>query len=387
MAFEYSKRVQRIPPYLFAQIEKIKAQKRAEGVDLIPLGIGDPDLPTPKFVIDALVEEARKDENHKYPSSEGEKDFREAVVRWMKGRFKVELDPATQVTCMVGSKEGIANVARAFVNPGDKVLCPDPAYPVYSQGATILCDGEPVYLPLLEKNGFLPDLEKAQAQAKGAKMIYLNYPNNPTGAVADAKFMQKAAEFSEKNELVYCYDNAYSEFTFDEYVSPSALEFSPKCIEFHSLSKTFNMTGDRIGFAVGDAALVGGLKKIKSNIDSGTPMYAQRAAIAALQSYSGAQPPKEVRENMNEYAKRRDALVDGLRQLGFNAKKPKATFYLWVPTGGTPSTEMAAKMLDVGVVATPGTGFGPTGEGYVRFALTQPIPRIKEALERMQTIF
>ncbi len=387
MDIEYSKRVQRIPPYLFAQIEKIKAQKRAQGVDLIALGIGDPDLPTPQFIIDALVEEARRDENHKYPSSEGENDFREAVARWVKGRFGVEIDSDTQITCMSGSKEGIANVARAFVNPSDKVLCPDPAYPVYSQGATMLCDGEPAFMALLAENNFLPNLDDAEKQAKNAKMIYLNYPNNPTGAVSDNAFMEKAAAFAEKHNLVYCYDNAYSEFTFDEYCSPSALEFTQNCIEFHSLSKTFNMTGDRVGFAIGDAALVGGLKKVKSNIDSGTPMYVQRAAIVALESYSGKQPPKEVRENMKEYEKRRDVLAGGLRQLGFNATKPKATFYLWVPTGGTPAGELVTKLLDVGVVATPGTGFGPNGEGFVRFALTQPIPRIKEALERMQKIF
>ena len=381
---DYANRVQRLPPYLFAEIEKLKAQKKKEGVDLIALGIGDPDLPTPKFVVDAIAEEERKDEWHKYPSSEGEGFYREAVAAWMKSRFGVDVDPATQVCCCSGSKEAIANIARAFVNPGDKVLCPDPAYPVYAQGATVFCDGEPVKMPLKRENGFLPELE-AFAGSR-AKMFYLNYPNNPTGAVAEAGFMKQAQEFADKEGLVYCYDNAYSEFTFDDYKAPSALEFGDNVAEFHSFSKTFNMTGDRIGFVVGNEKIVSGLKKGKSQIDSGTPMYLQAAAVAALESYEGKTPPSEVRENMKEYERRRDVLCDGLKKLGFDAEKPKATFYFWLPIEGS-SSEFCKKLLDVGVVITPGIGFGDAGEGFVRFALTQPIPRIKEALERMGKIF
>jgi len=381
---EYAKRVQRLPPYLFAEIEKLKAEKKKQGVDLIPLGIGDPDLPTPQFVIDAIEEELRKDENHKYPSSEGEKDYREAVAAWMKTRFGVDVDADKQVCCCSGSKEAIANIARAFVNPGDNVLCPDPAYPVYGQGATVFCDGNPVKMPLKREKGFLPELKNFSGSK--AKMAYLNYPNNPTGAVATKDLMKEAQEFADREGLVYCYDNAYSEFTFDGYKAPSALEFGSNVAEFHSFSKTFNMTGDRIGFVVGDEKIVSGLKKIKTQIDSGTPMYLQRACIKALEAYEGKNPPREVRENMKEYERRRDVLCGGLRKLGFDAEKPKATFYFWLPVEGS-SAEFCKKLLDVGVVITPGIGFGENGEGFVRFALTQPIPRIRDALERMERIF
>ncbi|MFQ5405724.1 MAG: aminotransferase class I/II-fold pyridoxal phosphate-dependent enzyme [Candidatus Micrarchaeia archaeon] len=378
---EYAERLKKLPPYLFAEMEQMKAEKKKQGVDLIPLGIGDPDLPTPEFVIESLTEEAKKDANHKYPTSQGEQDFKEAVATWMKKRFNVEVNPDTQVCASIGSKEAIANVSRAFVNPKDKVLCPDPAYPVYSQASTVFNDGEPILIPLKKENAFLPKLE--DFENTGAKVLYLNYPNNPTGAIATKEFLRQTQEFAEKEDLAYCFDNAYSEFTFDDYKAPSALQFGEKVVEFHSLSKTFNMTGDRIGFTVGDEKIISGLKKVKSQVDSGPPIYIQKAAITALESYSGSQPPREVSENMKEYEERRNVLVEGLQKKGFDAVKPKATFYIWMPVAGK-STDFCKKLLDVGVVTTPGIGFGKNGEGFVRFALTQKTERIKEALERIE---
>ena len=256
MTFEYAERIKRLPPYLFAEIEKIIKEKKAQGIDLISLSIGDPDLPPPKFVIEALKEEVANPKNHNYSFSQGEPDFREAVAGWYKKRFNVDLQQ-DQVVALLGSKEGIANIARAFINPGDRVLVPDPAYPVYANGSTILCDGTAVPLPLLEENGFKPDFEAVNA--KNAKMMFLNYPNNPTAATVDKEFLKEAVDFAKDNNIILCYDNAYSEITYDGYRAPSILEVDGAmdvAIEFHSLSKTFNMTGDRIGFAVGNKQLV-----------------------------------------------------------------------------------------------------------------------------------
>ncbi|MEM3399529.1 MAG: aminotransferase class I/II-fold pyridoxal phosphate-dependent enzyme [Candidatus Micrarchaeia archaeon] len=378
---EYSERLKKLPPYLFADIEKKIAEKKKAGVDIISLGIGDPDIPTPEPIRKKLSEEAFAPNTHNYSLSQGEEEFREAVAEWYKKRFGVSLDPKKEVIALIGSKEGLANIARAFVNPKDVVLVPDPAYPVYAQGATTLCDGVPVKFPLLEENDFLPVLDSLDA--KNAKMMYLNYPNNPTGAVATREFLKEAVHFAEEKGIILCYDNAYSEFTFDDYIAPSALEFGMDCIEFHSCSKTFSMTGDRIGFAVGNADIVEGLRKVKTQIDSGPSVYVQRAAIAALNSYKGKERPPFVNEIMLEYERRRDVFVRGLNKIGLKCKKPKATFYIWLRVRGS-SVDFVNKLLDVGVVATPGIGFGEYGEGFVRFALTQPIERIKEALERME---
>jgi LL-diaminopimelate aminotransferase len=386
---EYAERIKRLPPYLFAELERLTAEKKKQGVDVISLGIGDPDLPAPKFVLEALAREALNAGNHNYPSSQGEKDFREAVARWYKIRFGVELNSDTQICNLIGSKEGIANVARAFVNAGDKVLVPDPAYTVYQYGATVLCDGIPVAVPLLEEKNFLPDLDSVKKEElHKARMFYLNYPNNPTGAVADETFLQEAVDFCLENNLIFCYDNPYSEFTFDGFIAPSALEAkgAMDCtIEFHSCSKTFCMTGDRIGMAVGNDKIVGGLKKIKSNIDSGAPVYAQKAAVVALDSYKSRKRPAEVEKCMREYQERRNVLVEGLNGIGLECRKPKATFYLWVRVNGD-SMEFTKKVLEQGVVITPGTGFGKQGEGFVRFALTQPKERIAEAVERIAKV-
>ena len=386
MTFEYADRIKRLPPYLFAEIEKIIKEKKAQGVDLISLSIGDPDLPPPQFVIEALKQEAANLKNHNYSFSQGEPDFREAVAGWYKKRFNVDL-AQDQVIALLGSKEGIANIARAFVNPGDRVLVPDPAYPVYANGSTLLCDGTVVPMPLLEENGFQPDLEAVDA--RGVKMMFLNYPNNPTAATADKKFLTQAVDFAKDNNVILCYDNAYSEITYDGYRAPSILEVDGAmdvAIEFHSLSKTFNMTGDRIGFAVGNKQLVSGLTKVKSQIDSGPPVYTQKVAVKALATYTGKEAPEFLKKNNQNLQERRDLLVETLCKIGFQCVKPKATFYVWVNCRGD-SMKFATKLLDVGVAVTPGIGFGKCGEGYVRITFTQPKERILEACNRISSAF
>jgi LL-diaminopimelate aminotransferase len=288
---------------------------------------------------------------------------------------------------LLGSKEGIANVARAFINPGDKVLVPDPAYPVYANGSTILCDGTAVSMPLLEENGFKPDFDALDV--KGAKMMFLNYPNNPTAATVDKRFLKEAVDFAKDNNLMLCYDNAYSEITYDGYSAPSILQVDGAidvAIEFHSLSKTFNMTGDRIGFAVGNKQLVAGLTQIKTQIDSGPPVYTQKASVKALASYASCEPPTFLKQNNQILQERRDLLVDTLCKIGYEVERPKASFYVWVNCKGD-SMKFAAKMLDAGVAITPGVGFGNHGEGYVRITFTQPKERIEEACSRIAGAF
>ncbi len=385
MEINYSNRIGKIPPYLFAELEKIVEAKQRSGIDVINLGIGDPDIATPLFIREALAREAMRTDTHNYSSSAGELEFRQAVAQWYKKRFHVSIDADTQVCSLIGSKEGIANIARAFVNPGETVLVPDPAYTVYQNGATFLCDGNPIAMPLLEENNYLPILENIPKNARNAKMMYLNYPNNPTGAVCDKKFLKKAVDFCLENGIILCYDNAYSEFTFDGFVAPSVFEVmdADQCaVEFNSLSKTFCMTGDRCGFAVGNEKIIAGLKKIKSNLDSGMPVYTQRAGIVALNSYTNGSRPPVVERIMKEYENRRDALAVALNEIGINAKKPPATFYMWVHVEGN-CAEFARKALEQNVVITPGTGFGKHGEGYVRFALTQPVARLREAVNRI----
>ena len=287
MRFQLSDRVKRLPPYLFAELEKIISEKRQQGIDLISLSIGDPDLPPPPFVLEALREESSNPKNHNYSFSQGESYFRESVAEWYKKRFGVNLDPKREVIALIGSKEGIANFSRAFVNPGDRVLVPDPAYPVYANGSTLLSDGIPVTMPLLEENDFKPNMESLNLN--GVKMIFLNYPNNPTGSITSKDELKIIVDLAREKNVIICYDNAYSEITFDGYRAPSILEVNGAmdvAIEFHSCSKTFNMTGDRIGFAVGNSELIDGLVKVKSQIDSGPPVYVQKVATKALQSYS-----------------------------------------------------------------------------------------------------
>jgi len=386
MTFEYADRIKRLPPYLFAEIERQIKEKKAQGIDLISLSIGDPDLPPPPFITEALKSEVANPKNHNYSFSQGEPDFREAVASWYKNRFNVDLQH-DQVVALLGSKEGIANVARAFINPGDKVLVPDPAYPVYANGSTILCDGTAVPMPLLEKNGFKPDFEAVNP--KGIRMMFLNYPNNPTAAAVDKRFLKEAVDFAKDNKIIFCFDNAYSEITYDGYRAPSILEIDGAmdvAIEFHSLSKTFNMTGDRIGFAVGNKQLVTGLTKVKSQIDSGPPVYTQRVAVKALSTYTNREPPEFLKKNNQILRERRDLLVDTLCKIGYKCDYPKATFYVWVNCKGD-SMMFASKLLDVGVAVTPGIGFGKFGEGYVRITFTQSKERIVEACSRIADAF
>ncbi|MDD1771691.1 MAG: aminotransferase class I/II-fold pyridoxal phosphate-dependent enzyme [Methanomassiliicoccales archaeon] len=385
MGFEYANRLKNLPPYLFAEIEEKVNKKKQEGVDIIDFGIGDPDLPTPSPIVKFIQKEMEDPENHRYPSSAGEADTRRAIADWYQKRFNVDVDPNGEVAILIGSKEGLANICRAFVNPGEKVLCPDPAYPVYAQGAATLTDAVPVRFPLLPEKGFLPDIESLP---EDARMLYLNYPNNPTGAVTDEKFLLSASRWCVETNTIFCYDNAYSEMTFDDYIAPSALQVAQgdETIEFGSLSKTFNMTGYRIGYAVGDSDLISGLKKVKSQIDSGAPKFLQKAVIDALGRYDDkGKRPQMVDDNIAVYQKRRDVMVSGLRKLGFKIEKPKGTFYLWMKVDG-PSLKFAEKMLNAGIVVTPGVGFGKGGEGYVRITTTQPVARIEEALERMSKV-
>jgi len=386
MSFDLANRVKRLPPYLFAEIEKIIKEKKAQGVDLISLSIGDPDLPPPSFVIDSFKEEVSNLKNHNYSFSQGEPDFRQAVAEWYKKRFKVDLD-ADEVIALMGSKEGLANIARAFVNAGDRVLVPDPSYPVYNNGSAILNDGVPVTMPLLQENDFKPVFGAVCTEK--VKMMFLNYPNNPTSATADKKFLKEAVEFARENSIILCYDNAYSEITFDGYKAPSILEIDGAmdvAVEFHSCSKTFNMTGDRIAFAVGNKQLINGLTKVKSQIDSGPPVYIQKVAVKALSSYRSDEPPDFLKKTNQVYAERRDVLVDHLCSLGFKCDKPRATFYVWVNCKSS-SMEFAGRLLDIGVVVTPGIGFGPNGENFVRIAVTQPKERIEEACKRISRLF
>jgi len=384
--FELSEKVKALPPYLFAELERIVRQKRLEGADLISLSIGDPDLPPPKVVVEALKEEVAKPENHGYSFSEGEYEFRLAVSDWYKRRFNVDLDPNREVVALLGSKEGLCNIARAFLNEGDRVLLPDPAYPVYANGATILSGGVPVYFPLLEENSFLPSFEGVDV--KGAKMMFVNYPNNPTGAVISLEKLRELVDFALDNKVILCYDNAYSEISFGDYRAPSVLQVDEArevAVEFHSCSKTFGMTGSRIGFAVGNEKLITGLKKVKSQVDSGPPKYIQLAAAKALKMYAEENPPPFVKEACQTYYRRVKILVEELNSMGLKCQMPKATFYVWAKCG-TSSINFVKKMLEVNVVATPGVGFGKYGEGYVRFSATCQEEKIKEACERLKKI-
>jgi len=386
MSFKYAERVSRLPPYLFAEMEKLQKEKQAQGVDLISLSIGDPDLPPPDFVVEALAKEVSDLKNHNYSFSQGEPVFREAVSAWYKNRFGVDVTH-DQVVAMLGSKEGIANIARAFINPGDKVLVPDPSYPVYANGSTILCDGIAIPMPLLEDNNFQPNFDTIDTD--NVRMMFLNYPNNPTAATVDKTFLKKAVDFAKDNNIILCYDNAYSEITYDGYHAPSILEIpgaEEVAIEFHSLSKTFNMTGDRIAFAAGNKQLVTGLTKIKSQIDSGPPVYTQKAAATALDAYKNSDLPKFLYKNNQLLQERRDLLVNTLTKIGYPCETPKATFYVWVNCKCN-SMNFAAKLLGVGVAVTPGIGFGKCGEGYVRITFTQPKERIKEACNRIVSLF
>lgn len=386
---EYANRLGKLPKYIFAAIEELKEQKKKEGMDLISLGIGDPDLSTPNIIIEELIKQVKLPENQNYPSSMGEQEFREAVAKWNKVRYDISLDPSTEVSHVLGGKEGVANIARAFVNPGDLVLCPNPGYPVYENGATKLCDGVPYLMPLKKENNFLPDIEAIDMKVlKKAKLIYLNYPNNPTGAIAPRDYLKKMIDFAKDYNFIIVYDNPYSEFTYGNYIAPSILQFSLDHVEINSASKMFNMTGFRCGWIAGNAEIIKGLRKVKSQIDSGGSIFIQKAVIKGLNEYTSQKKPEIVAETMRIYEKRRDELVNGLNKMGWNTDKPKATFYIWtqIPEGEENSMDFTKKLINVGVIVTPGIGFGIYGERFVRFALTQSVKRIKEALERIEKV-
>jgi LL-diaminopimelate aminotransferase len=383
MTIAKAERLKQLPPYLFAEIDRLKADLVAKGVDVINLGVGDPDLPTPSHIIEKLAETAKDPANHQYPSYSGMNDFRFSAAKWYKTRFGVDLDPLSEVLTLIGSKEGIAHLPLAFINPGDLALIPSPAYPVYHI-ATMFAGGESWFMPLLKKNEFLPDLEAIPADvAKRARLMFINYPNNPTGATAERDFFERVVKFAKKYDVIICHDAAYTEMGFDGYQPISFLEVpgaKEVGIEFHSLSKTYNMTGWRLGFVVGNPEIVGGLGQIKSNIDSGAFNAVQWAGIAALE---GSQEP--VFEMQRIYQERRDILISGLKRAGLETETPKATFYVWCSTPkGYSSKEFTSLLLrEAGIVTTPGSGFGEPGEGYVRMALTVSKERITEAVERI----
>ncbi|MDI6785523.1 MAG: LL-diaminopimelate aminotransferase [bacterium] len=383
ITIEESKRIKELPPYLFVKIDNMKNEALKKGMDLIDLGIGDPDQETPSFIIKAFEEAIKNGKHHHYPSNYGLIDLRIAISQWYKERFQVNLNPENEILPLIGSKEGIGHIPLAFVNPGDIVLVPNPAYPVY-QAATTLAGGQSYDIPLLEENGFLPNLDNIDPFIlKKSKMLFLNYPNNPTGAVANKEYFEKVVKFAKRNNIIVCHDAAYTEIYFDQQKPLSFLEIEEAKevgIEFHSFSKTYCMTGWRIGFAVGNSKIIKGLAKVKSNLDSGVFQAIQMSAIAAL---------KKSHDFVNNlckiYQERRDIIVDGLNKLNWETKKPKATFYIWikVPPGYT-SSELCKTLIEkIGIITTPGIGFGRHGEGYIRAALTVDKNRLQEAIIRL----
>ena len=379
----FAKRIEQLPPYLFAEISRKIAEKRAQGADIVTFAVGDPDIPTPPHIIDALVEAARDPANHRYPESEGLPELRQAIARWYQRRFGLSFDPETEVLPVIGSKEGIGHIPLCFIDPGDLALVPDPGYPVYAIG-TMFAGGACHFLPLREENDFLPDFTAVPAEvADKAKLLWLNYPNNPTGAVAELGFFDEAVAFARRHDIAVCHDGPYSEVAFDGYRPVSFLQAEGARdvgIEFHSLSKTYNMTGWRIGMAVGNARMIDALRRVKSNLDSGIPQAIQRMAIAALDG-----PQDCIAEHNAVYQRRRDRLVEALRSLGLRVRLPQASLYVWarVPQGFT-SASFAERLLDdLAVVVTPGSGYGACGEGFVRLSLTLPDERLEEGLRRL----
>ncbi len=386
MNIKVAKTLSTLPPYLFAAIDKQKRKARQAGRDLIDLGIGDPDTPTPDHIIQALNKASKDPANHKYALDAGMPELRSEIAVWYKNRFKVSLNPATEILPVLGSKEAIAHFPFTFLNKGDISLVPDPGYPAY-RNATILAGGESYAMPLEEKNGFLPDLKSIpQNVLKKAKLIFINYPNNPTSAPVPKSFLKELVNFARKNEIIICFDMAYSEMCFDGYKAPGILGIKGAkdvAVEFHSLSKTYNMTGWRIGWICGNKDVVAALAKFKSNMDSGIFQAVQLAGIAALKS-----KPAFYQKMAKLYTERRDVLVSGLKQLGWPVKVSKATFYIWTRYPYKMNSIEVANMLleKADIVVTPGIGFGKHGEGFIRFALTQDKKRIKQALKRLSKI-
>lgn len=382
---QLTERIKKIPPYLFALVDKKKAEARAKGIDIIDLGIGDPDLPTPDFIVEEMVKAVRNPQNHNYPPYDGTVAFRTAVSQWFNHRFGVTLDPTTEVLSLIGSKEGIAHSFLTFLDAGDIALLPDPGYPAYQVNA-LIAGAIPYSVPATEATNYEPDLEKIPADViSKAKILFLNYPSNPTGAVASDSFFETAIAFAKQHNILICMDLAYSEVYFDGNKPKSILQFpggKDVAIEFHTLSKTFNMTGWRIGMAVGNAEAVQALGKIKTNMDSGIFKAIQEAVIPALKDY---QPFVDAQNII--YQNRRDIIIDGLNSLGWTLQKPKATFYIWAPIPkGTTSEQFTIDLLEkTGILVVPGSGYGHYGEGYFRISITTPEARLHEAIERLKT--
>ncbi len=382
-----AERLGRIGAYLFADLDRRQEELQARGVDVINLGVGDPDLPTPEHIVEALARAARDPRSHRYPPYPGIRDFREAAAEWYWRRFGVRLDPEREVLVLIGSKEGLAHLPWAVLDPGEAALVPDPGYPVY-RAATVLAEGEPIAVPLQPERGYLPDLAAVPDQAaRRARLLFLNYPNNPTAATASPGFFDEVVRFARDHGIFVAHDNSYSEIAYDGYRPPSFLQAEGAKevgVEFHSLSKTYCMTGWRLGFAVGHPGLIGALGRIKTNVDSGVFRAVQEAGIAALLG-----PQEPVRERLEVYRRRRDRVVEALDALGWNPPRPQATFYLWIQApGGRTGTAFAAEVLErTGVVLTPGLGYGRQGERYVRLSLTTPDARLDEALDRLRAAF
>ncbi len=384
---EIAERLKKLPPYLFEEIDKAKQQAIQQGRPVIDLGVGDPDMPTPGFVVESLREAVKDPSNHKYPFNKGIASLRKEMAVWYKRRFGVELDPEKEILPLLGSKEGIAHIPLAFINPGDEVLVPDPGYPPYASGS-MFSGAKVTFMPLVCENNFLPDLEAiAPASAAKCKLMHLNYPNNPTGAVCDKEFYRSVVSFAREHGIVVCSDAAYTEISYDGYVPPSFLEAEGAMevgVEFHSLSKTFNMTGWRVGMAVGNADIIAALSKVKANVDSGIFTPVQVAAVEALKR------SEEIKSSMSGvYQSRRDVLVKGLRSAGWDVPEIKASFYLWIPVlEGFTSVSMAKAMLEqADIIVTPGNGFGPSGEGYIRMALTVGEEKLEQAVDRVKKVF
>lgn len=383
---DLSERLKKLPPYLFVEIDRAKKKALEDGKDIIDLGVGDPDQPTPRFIIDALHRASLDSSTHKYALDKGLSELRIAIAGWYKKRFNVELDPDREVLPLIGSKEGIAHMPLAFINSGDIALVPDPCYPPYRSGV-IFAGGEPHSLPLLRKNLFLPDLYDIKPHVLNkARLLFLNYPNNPTGAVCDKAFYKEAVKFAQRHNIIVASDAAYTELSFDNLKVPSFLEVEGAKevgVEFHSFSKVFNMTGWRLGFACGNPQIIGALTKVKANIDSGVFNAIQIAGIEALKRVD-----RVTKTIKTLYQKRRDVFVEGLNKIGWEVPKPKATFYVWASVlKRYTSASLAKELLEkASVVATPGNGFGQSGEGYVRMALTVNEARLKKAVERIKKI-
>ncbi|MBI4198868.1 MAG: LL-diaminopimelate aminotransferase [Chloroflexi bacterium] len=378
-----AQRIHRLQPYLFMEISRKINERRAAGADVVTFAIGDPDLPTPSHILRRLLEAAQDPVNHRYPESDGLPEFRSAIARWYHQRFGIALDPDKEVLPLIGAKEGIGHMALCLIDPGDVGLVPDPGYPVYAIG-TMFAGGESYFMPLQEENGWLPDLEAIPPEvARRAKVLWLNYPNNPTGAVASLDFFREVVKFAKRYNIAVCHDGPYTEVAFDGYRPVSFLQAEGAMdvgIEFHSLSKTYNMTGWRVGMAVGNRELVNALMRVKSNLDSGIPQAIQVAGIEALTASQAC-----VQEHNAIYVRRRDNLVQALTRLGLRVIPPKASLYVWarIPEGYTSATFATMLLEEQDIVVTPGAGYGAYGEGYIRLSLTLSDADLERAVARL----